>query len=62
MTSPSKEQEEQEISIYLNSFSERRRIREELERSQANGFSVDPADKCKCPECGIVHFKPRKET
>lgn len=62
MTSPSKEQEEQEIMIYLNSISERRRIREELQRTEASGFSVDPADKCKCDKCGRVHYIPRKES
>jgi uncharacterized OB-fold protein len=48
--------------IELISYSERRKIREELERSDLQGESLDPTIKCKCRDCGIVHFRPRKES
>ena len=42
-------------------LAERKRIREQLQREDAQGESLDPATKCKCPDCGIIHFRPRKE-
>lgn len=45
----------------LQSFSERRKIREELQRSESQGIRVDVADVCKCPNCGIDHYRPRSE-
>ena len=41
-------------------LSDRRRIREQLEREQAEGVSLDPAVKCKCI-CGNVHYRKREE-
>lgn len=52
-TEPDKDQ------VSINSFSERRRIREQLQRSNEDGVSLDPAIKCKCPDCGSVHYKPK---
>lgn len=59
LNSTSQTKEEQNIT----SFSERRRIREQLQRSEIKGESLDPAIKCVC-HCGYVHYKPkpRKES
>lgn len=45
----------------INTYSDRRKIREEIQQSDAEGFSVDPAIKCKC-SCGNVHYRKRDET
>lgn len=42
-------------------ISERRRIREERQRTGAEGYRVDVAELCKCPNCGIGHYRPRSE-
>jgi len=39
-------------------YSERRLIREELQRLEVEGVSLDPATKCRC-ECGNVHYRKR---
>lgn len=44
------------------SLSKRREIREQMLREDTKGISVDAADKCKCPNCGQVHFKKREST
>ena len=41
-------------------YAERRRIREDLQRAEQEGESLDPAIKCRCPHCNQVHYK-RKE-
>lgn len=43
----------------IQSFSERRKIIEEIERLQIEGVRVDVADLCVCKECGGSHYKPR---
>lgn len=46
----------------VDSYGDRRRIREELQRTEAKGIRVDVADLCKCPECGGVHYKAKDVT
>lgn len=43
----------------LESLSQRRRIREERQRTETEGYRVDVADLCKCPNCGVSHYRPR---
>jgi hypothetical protein len=38
-------------------YSTRREIREELQRQEAEGVSLDPDVKCICDHCGAVHYK-----
>lgn len=45
------------INSELTTYSERRRIREEIERSEVQGESLDPATKCICDRCGAIHYK-----
>lgn len=45
------------MSKPTDSFAERRRIREQLQRSEAQGVSLDVGVKCKCPDCGMIHYK-----
>jgi hypothetical protein len=45
-------------SSSLNTYSERRKIREEIQRLEQEGVSLDPAIKCRCA-CGNVHYKLR---
>jgi hypothetical protein len=43
----------------VDSYLERKRIREERQRLESEGFRVDIADLCICPNCGGVHYKQR---
>jgi len=47
-------------NVSLNSYTERRRIREELERSEVQGLNLDPTVRCKCDRCGAVHYRPKE--
>lgn len=46
---------------HVMTISERRRIREERQRADIEGFREDVANLCKCPNCGEVHYRPRSE-
>jgi hypothetical protein len=46
--------------VSINSYSDRRRVREELERQGIDGERVDVGVTCRCPLCNQVHYK-RKE-
>jgi hypothetical protein len=47
----------------LESFSERRKIREEPQRSGAEGGPrEDVAVLCRCPDCGTQHYRKRDES
>jgi hypothetical protein len=48
-------------TVSINSYSERRVIREELQREDVEGVSLDPALKCVCPNCNSVHYKAKQE-
>lgn len=48
-------------NVSINTYSDRRRVREALQREEVEGESLDPAMKCKCSECGQVHFKPKEK-
>lgn len=41
-------------------YSTRREIREELQRREVEGVSLDPATKCRC-SCGDIHYRKREE-
>jgi hypothetical protein len=41
-------------------YSTRREIREELQRQEAEGVSLDPAVKCICPNCNQVHYRSKQ--
>ena len=45
------------IDSSSTTYSERRLIRERLQREEVEGVSLDPATKCICPNCNQVHYK-----
>ena len=45
----------------MNTYTERRKIREELQRSGVSGESIDGTVKCKCPDCGELHYKRKPD-
>jgi hypothetical protein len=49
------------IDSPATTYSERKKMREELQRQEVEGVIIDPAAKCKCDRCGQIHFRPRKE-
>jgi hypothetical protein len=49
----------------MNSYRERKAIREQLDREKVEGVSIDAGQKCKCSQCGDIHFRkkePNEET
>jgi hypothetical protein len=48
--------------VSINSYSDRRRVREELERQGVDGERVDVGVKCRCPLCNQVHYKRKEST
>lgn len=49
-------------TVSINSYSDRRRVREELERQGIDGERVDVGVKCVCGNCGQVHYKRKEST
>lgn len=47
------------FDLPVDTISERRRIREERQRSETEGYREDMADVCKC-HCGNVHYVKRR--
>jgi hypothetical protein len=48
------------MEMEINTFADRRRVREELERQGVDGERVDVGVKCRC-QCGDVHYRRKTE-
>jgi hypothetical protein len=41
-------------------YTERRKLREQLQRESYQGVNIDAAVKCVCQKCGQVHYRKRE--
>lgn len=57
--SASQQEDQQEEMLPVDSFSERRKIREQ---SNVKGTNIYGGELCVCPNCKVAHWKPREET
>lgn len=58
ITSDEDKDHQEEIPL-VNSFIERRKMREQL---NVKGTNIYGGELCVCPNCKVAHWKPREET
>lgn len=58
MITSDEDKDHQEEKLIVNSFIERRKLREQ---QNVKGTNIYGGELCCCPNCGLSHWKPREE-